>query len=123
MYLFTKCIMLALENIFPLICVSKYFNGSFNHVQAWGHFFCEEILWWLTYAFVEKIQTKKKVHQTGQNISFGTGKNLYLKKKKNKFEIIKLIIHFNYNWYCCVKKNVKKQSLPKSLLFQPFWKH
>lgn len=43
MYLFTRCIVLALKNTFPLICVSKYFNGSFNHVQAWGHFFGEEI--------------------------------------------------------------------------------
>lgn len=33
-YLFTKYIVLALGNTFLLICVSKYFNASFDHVQA-----------------------------------------------------------------------------------------
>lgn len=44
MYLFTKWIVLALQDTLPLIYVSKYFNGSFNHAKAWGDIFFKKYI-------------------------------------------------------------------------------
>lgn len=36
--------MLALKKIFPLICVTKYFNDSFNHVKRCGRFYLKKYI-------------------------------------------------------------------------------
>lgn len=58
-YLFTECIVLALENTFSLICVSKYFNASLDHIPARAQFFVKKYMPALTVilCIFEKMQT------------------------------------------------------------------